>query len=182
MDKSAINYDNKLAVTHSDIQSSQATSASSSTSRPCARNHPLTLMPQSYRGFLWIESKESCCEAEDISAHGKRASGLSSISQTTGMSSSLRTPEVRANGPPSEVLFQCPENRPLKFATVRYRFSEPPEFLVCSWCYSTYIEGSVFAGSFLRFQQTAWTTIRVPILGAQNDEASLGLRRFRLKI
>lgn len=82
----------------------------------------------------------------------EEASAVSEISYLLSSTKAARKPEMRAGGLPNEIIFQCPEFRPLSYTTAWYRFSAEPDFLVCSRCYKSYIEATEFAESFTCFR------------------------------
>lgn len=66
-----------------------------------------------------------------------------------------RIPKIRANGPPNDVLFQCPEHKTLYYPTIWYRLSMQKDFLACSRCYVSHIKGSSLAHEFEAFTPPA---------------------------
>ncbi|KAK8867458.1 hypothetical protein PGQ11_006036 [Apiospora arundinis] len=76
---------------------------------------------------------------------------LASSKPQEASSTAGRKPIIRKNGPPSEVLFQCPEEKILYYSTVWYRLAAQPDFLVCSRCYVSHIKDTFLARPFTRF-------------------------------
>ncbi|KAH8668475.1 hypothetical protein BX600DRAFT_510571 [Xylariales sp. PMI_506] len=62
---------------------------------------------------------------------------------------------IRANGPASEVISECPETKPLTNGAFWYILPEHPDFLICTRCYATHIEQQAsLAPYFARFRQS----------------------------
>ncbi|KAK6827358.1 hypothetical protein PG987_010699 [Apiospora arundinis] len=76
---------------------------------------------------------------------------LASSKPQEASSTAGRKPIIRKNGPPSEVLFQCPEEKILYYSTVWYRLAAQPDFLVCSRCYVSQIKDTFLARPFTHF-------------------------------
>ncbi|KAK7926669.1 integral membrane protein [Apiospora marii] len=128
---------------HTPPTSKESTKASSSST--------VTGLPRT-----WTESPET--KRRTVHEVPVRISWLPPFNQTPGpktRSTGSRMPIIRANGPPNDVLFQCPEDKTLYYPTVWYRLSAQKDFLACSRCYVSHIKKSPLAHAFERFTPPA---------------------------
>ncbi|KAJ7713611.1 hypothetical protein B0H16DRAFT_541796 [Mycena metata] len=65
----------------------------------------------------------------------------------------LPVPTIRASGPPSQVMDDCPESQPITCSLTWYRFPTAPDFWICSACYLKHIAHSPHASDVERIQR-----------------------------
>ncbi|KAK8060780.1 hypothetical protein PG996_010710 [Apiospora saccharicola] len=121
-------------------QSTKASSSSASTKLPRAWTKP----PDTKRGTVHEAHVASSCLPHSDTPP-----------ETENPPTEGRIPIIREKGPPNDVLFQCPEEKTLYYATVWYRLSAQTDFLACSRCYVSHIKGSSLAHVFESFTPPA---------------------------
>lgn len=104
----------------------------------------------------WAESPETTRKpVHEISAENSWLPPPDTTFSTGSLPKESRMPIIRANGQPSEVLFECPEEKTLYYSTIWYRLSAQTDFLVCSRCYVSHVKGSSLAHVFESFTPPA---------------------------
>jgi hypothetical protein len=89
----------------------------------------------------------------------------SGISQDEDDVKVLPMPVLRDDGEPSEVLWQCPDNREVDFETFWYHLADVPDILICTQCHESHIAGTALSQSFERVRkETGRCRFNVPRL------------------
>jgi hypothetical protein len=62
-------------------------------------------------------------------------------------------PQIRAIGPPLEVITYCPETRAVDYSLYWYRLHDIPDFLICTKCHADHIKSTQLASQFERVKR-----------------------------